>query len=86
MKLNAEKHLRQLFLHDHAHATKKNETMLAYNMLFLINDELNGSVDSIADLIPKGPGFESSHKVFPLVKEVEDICVTNRPRKRSKYV
>jgi hypothetical protein len=39
---------------------------------------LNGSVGSIADLIPKSPGFESqiSHGFFPHVKEVEDIGLT----------
>jgi hypothetical protein len=44
----------------------------------------NGSVGSIADLIPKGPGFESqiSHGFFPHVKEVEDIGLTNRKEKQ----
>jgi hypothetical protein len=58
-----------------------------YIPISFIIDDLNGSVGSIADLTPKGPGFESqiSHG-FPSCKEVEDIGLTNRPRKRSKYV
>jgi hypothetical protein len=50
-------------------------------------DDLNGSVGSIANLILKGPGIESqiSHG-FSELKEVEDIGLTNRSRKRSKYV
>ena len=50
--------------------------------------DLNGSVGSIADLKPKGPGFESRIRqgLFPHVKEVEDIGLTNQPCKRSKYV
>jgi hypothetical protein len=45
-------------------------------MSLILIDDLNGSVGSIADLKLKGPG----------VKEVEDIGLTNRPRKRSKFV
>jgi hypothetical protein len=41
-------------------------------------DDLNGSVGSIANLKPKGPGFESRiSQGFPHVKEVEDIGLTN---------
>jgi hypothetical protein len=43
--------------------------VLLFRLEFGILDDLNGSVGSIADLIPKGPGFESqiSHG-FPSCK------------------
>ena len=47
--------------------------------------DLNGSVGSIADLKPKGPGFEFRIRqgLFPHVKEVEGIglvCLDSNPR------
>jgi hypothetical protein len=48
-------------------------------------DDLHGSVGNIADFNPKIPGSNSGKViVFPHVKEVEDIGLTNQLCKRSK--